>query len=334
MLATTRHKPRIDLDFDFIATGKRVLKIEQLAIDKTARHLDNCFAQACQLVARCTGRVIVMGMGKSGHIGRKIAATLASTGTPSFFVHPAEAGHGDLGMITSKDLVIALSHSGNTEEIITILPPLKRLNVPVISFCGDPQSVLAQSADVAVNIAIDQEACPLGLAPTASTTVTLALGDALAIALLEARGFTTDDFAFSHPSGSLGRRLLLKVSDVMHSHDRLPLVTDTVTIKEALLEMTAKGLGMTIVVNDTGSIAGLYTDGDLRRSLNQNWDISTTPIKQVMTHNPKTISQNALAAEALHLMEKHIINGLVAVSEDNRPVGALNMQDLIRAQVV
>ena len=326
-----RQQSPINPDFDFVAVGKQVLEIEHLALLRAAQNLDHHFARACAQIARCQGRVILMGIGKSGHIARKIAATLASTGTPSFFVHPAEARHGDLGMITSEDVVIVLSYSGNTEEIITILQHIKRLNVPLISLTGNPNSTLAQVANVNVPIIIEHEACPLGLAPTASTTLCLAVGDALAVALLSARGFTAEDFARSHPGGKLGQRLLLRVNDLMHRDEHLPIITDTATIKEALLEMTAKRLGMTIVVDSAGALIGVYTDGDLRRSLNQEYDITTTPIKAVMTRHPKLIAANALAAEALRLMEEHAVNGLIAVDNHKRPVGALNMQDLIRA---
>lgn len=334
VLKPNRPRPKADLSYDFRQAAHRVLTIEQNALADLANRLDDAFTQACQCILDCTGRVIVIGIGKSGHIGKKIAATFASTGTPSFFVHPAEASHGDMGMITSEDVVIALSNSGNTEEIIAILPPIKRLNVPLISLCGNPNSTLAQAARINLSTAVEAEACPLGLAPTASTTVTLALGDALAISLLEARGFTAQDFAFSHPGGSLGRRLLLRVSDLMHSDQALPRVHQDVSIQEALLEMTQKGLGMTTVINDAGKLVGIYTDGDLRRSLNKMINVTNTPISQEMSEGAKTIDANALAAEALQVMEAQKINGLIAVDAEGKPIGALNMQDLIRAKVV
>jgi arabinose-5-phosphate isomerase len=334
VLKPNRTPPKKDLKFNFQQAALRVLTIEREAIDNLANSLSDEFTKACECIMECKGRIIIIGMGKSGHIGRKIAATFASTGTPSFFVHPAEASHGDMGMITPDDVVIALSNSGNTEEIIAILPPIKRLNVPLISLCGKHDSTLSQAADINLSIAVAEEACPLGLAPTASTTVSLALGDALAIALLEARGFTAEDFAFSHPGGSLGRRLLLRVSDLMHAGADLPVVTEHVSIQEALVIMTQKGLGMTTVVDATGKLVGIYTDGDLRRSLNKKIVVSNTPISQEMSRSAKTIAPEALAAEALQVMEANKINGLIAVDEALKPIGALNMQDLIRAKVV
>jgi len=318
----------------FINAGKRVIDIEAKALSHLSHQIDDSFVKACQLIKSCHGRTIVIGMGKSGHIGHKIAATLASTGTPSFFVHPAEASHGDMGMITSHDVVIALSCSGETEEVTSLIPPLKRLGVPIISICSKSSSTLANNAEVNLLTPIEQEACPLGLAPTASTTVALALGDAIAVALLEARGFTAEDFAFSHPGGSLGRRLLLKVNDIMHQGINLPVVQSNLSISNALLEMTKKGLGMTTVVNTEGQLVGIYTDGDLRRSLNKGIQINTTEVVDEMTRNPRTIDPSCLAAEALAIMEKYSINGLIAVDSDNKPQGALNMQDLIRAKVL
>ncbi len=275
-----------------------------------------------------------MGMGKSGHIGNKIAATLASTGTPSFFVHPAEASHGDLGMITAQDVVIAISNSGEAHEILSILPVLKRLHIPLISITANGQSSLAQFANISLEIGKSVEACPLGLAPTSSTTATLVLGDALAVALLAARGFTAEDFALSHPGGALGRKLLLRVADLMHSGDNVPIVQEQTLIRDALLEISRKGLGMTAVVNQQGQLTGIYTDGDLRRTLDLEVDVRTTAIVQVMSKNPKTIRQHLLAAEAVALMEEKKINGVIVVDEQHKPIGALNMHDLLKAGVV
>ncbi|MBV1880383.1 MAG: KpsF/GutQ family sugar-phosphate isomerase [Pseudomonadales bacterium] len=318
----------------FIQSGKRVLSIEQKAIENLVPSIDAKFDQACQLMLACTGRVVVTGMGKSGHIGHKIASTLASTGTPAFFVHPGEASHGDLGMITPNDVVLAISNSGNTNEIITILPLIKRMNASLISLTGDPKSRLALAANVNLNVTVEEEACPLGLAPTSSTTATLVMGDALAVALLEARGFTAEDFALSHPGGSLGRKLLLLVSDVMHSGTQIPVVKETTTVSEALLEMTRKGLGMTSIIDSDGRLTGIYTDGDLRRTLNQGLAIHNTSIREVMSDNATTVTQNRLAAEAVKIMEDNKINGLMVVDDTNKPIGALNMQDLLRAGVV
>lgn len=320
--------------FDFQASAQRVIDIETHAIQVLRDRLGDAFPRACELILGCRGRVIVSGMGKSGHIGSKIAATLASTGTPSFFVHPAEASHGDLGMITRDDLVVAISNSGKTEELLAILPLLKRKGVPLVSMTGNPQSDLARQADANLDISVDQEACPLGLAPTASTTATLAMGDALAVALLEARGFTADDFALSHPGGALGRRLLLLVENIMHTGDRVPRVALNTMISDALLEISRKGLGMTAVVDDSGALCGVYTDGDLRRTLDQGVDVRHTPIDTVMSRNCKTINPHVLAAEALKLMEDNAINALIVVDEKQCPIGALGMHDLLRAGVV
>ena len=285
-------------------------------------------------VNQLKSRIVVTGMGKSGHIAGKIAATLASTGSPAFFVHPGEAGHGDLGMITSKDVVLARSNSGNTTEILTIVPIIKRLGVPLICMTGNPNSPLATEATINLDVGVEKEACPLGLAPTSSTTVALVMGDALAVALLEARGFTEEDFALSHPGGSLGRRLLLHVSDIMHSGDDMPRVTPGVSISEALLEMSSKGMGMTAIVDDSNRVLGIYTDGDLRRTLDRKIDLQHTPIDQVMTRNCKTVDTRDLAAGVLRLMEDHKINGVLVTDSDNRLIGALNMHDLLRAGVM
>ncbi|CAB0150539.1 Arabinose 5-phosphate isomerase KdsD [Pseudidiomarina piscicola] len=318
----------------FISLAASVLDIEAQSVSDLKRFLDANFNQACEYLLGCKGRVIVIGMGKSGHIGGKIAATFASTGTPAFFVHPGEASHGDLGMITAADVVLALSNSGETGEVLSIAPLIKRRGAHLISMTGNPQSTLAELADVHVCIAVEQEACPLGLAPTSSTTATLAMGDALAVALLHARGFTADDFAMSHPGGSLGRRLLLHIHDVMHSDERMPLVAEEASLSEALLEMSRKGLGMTGVTNADGNLVGVFTDGDLRRVLDQRLDVHQARITQVMTANPITISADVLAAEGLKLMEDRKINGLFALNKDNQPVGALNMHDLLKAGVM
>ena len=322
------------MSFDFIAAGQQVIATEQAALETLKPFINDNFQQACQLILECKGRVVVMGMGKSGHIGNKIAATLASTGTPSFFVHPAEASHGDLGMITANDVVIAISNSGEAHEILSILPVLKRLHIPLISITANGQSSLAQFANISLEIGKSVEACPLGLAPTSSTTATLVLGDALAVALLAARGFTAEDFALSHPGGALGRKLLLRVADLMHSGDNVPIVQEQTLIRDALLEISRKGLGMTAVVNQQGQLTGIYTDGDLRRTLDLEVDIRTSPIVQVMSKNPKTIRQHLLAAEAVALMEEKKINGVIVVNEQHKPIGALNMHDLLKAGVV
>ncbi|MDF1630758.1 MAG: KpsF/GutQ family sugar-phosphate isomerase [Alcanivoracaceae bacterium] len=319
---------------DFVATARRVLELEARTLTELVAAVDDTFSDACERLLSCRGRVIVTGMGKSGHIGNKIAATLASTGTPSFFVHPAEASHGDLGMITSDDAVIALSNSGETAEVLTILPVIKRKGATLIGITGRPDSTLARLADVHLLVAAREEACPLNLAPTSSTTAALAMGDALAIALLEARGFTAEDFALSHPGGALGRRLLLTVDDVMHSGDKLPTVPASATLAEALLEMTRKGLGMTTVLDGQGLLAGIFTDGDLRRMLDRNIDVRQATIAEVMSHNPVTIASGHLAAEALKIMESRKINGLVVCNAQQQPLGALNMHDLLRAGVV
>ncbi|WP_373975988.1 KpsF/GutQ family sugar-phosphate isomerase [Chitinibacter sp. SCUT-21] len=315
-------------------SGRRVLAIEAAAIEAVATQLDQAqFNLACELILSCAGRVVVMGMGKSGHIARKIAATMASTGTPAMFVHPAEAAHGDLGMITRQDLVLALSNSGESDEVLAILPSLKRLAVPIISMTGNPNSTLAQQSKVHLYAGVTEEACPLNLAPTASTTVALALGDALAVALLEARGFQADDFALSHPGGSLGRKLLVHVRDLMHSGDALPVVQESMNLRDALLEISRKGMGMTAVVDAAGVLQGVYTDGDLRRTLDRDFDLRTTSVAQVMTRNPATIEAQRLAAEAAAVMEDKRINGLL-VLDHGQLVGALNMHDLLRARVV
>ena len=319
---------------ELIQSAQRTLRLELEAIEGLLSRFDDSFVKACELILASKGRVVVVGMGKSGHIGNKIAATLASTGTPAFFVHPAEASHGDMGMITRDDVILALSNSGGTAEIITLLPLIKRLGIQLISLTGNPDSPLARAAEVNLDARVAQEACPLNLAPTSSTTAALVLGDALAIALLEARGFTAEDFAFSHPGGTLGRRLLLKVENVMHVGEELPRVTRDTLLKDALLEMSRKGLGMTAVVETDGRLAGIFTDGDLRRSLDRNIDIHRTPIDQVMTVHGQTVRPEMLAAEALRIMEDRKIGALVVVDRDDHPTGALNMHDLLRAGVM
>ena len=314
--------------------ARRVVEIERNAVGALLDRLDEGFVEACRLLLGCEGRVIVTGMGKSGHIGGKIAATLASTGTPSFFVHPGEASHGDLGMITARDVVIALSNSGETGEMLAILPVIKRIGVPLLAMTGRPASTLARAADVHLDVGVEREACPLNLAPTASTTVTLAMGDALAVALLDARGFQPEDFALSHPGGALGRRLLLHVRDVMHTGEQLPRVGPRQTIKQALLVMSSGGLGMTAVVDADDRLLGLFTDGDLRRLLDRDDVDLDVPIERVMTPSPRTCRENLLAAEAMAIMERDQINGLLVVDEDGRLAGALNMHDLLRAGVM
>lgn len=311
--------------------ASRVLAIEAEAVAKLIDRIDDRFVHACRLMLACQGRIVVLGIGKSGHIGGKIAATLASTGTPAFFVHPAEANHGDMGMITAQDVVTALSNSGETDEILTLLPLIKRLNVPLIALTGNPDSTLAKAADVHIDVSVAQEACPLGLAPTSSTTATLAMGDALAVALLEARGFTIEDFARSHPGGRLGRRLLLLIDDVMHVGEQMPRSAPDDLLKNALLEMSRKGLGATVVADQTGHVLGIFTDGDLRRALDRQVDIHATQVAEVMTRQCKTIAPGMLAAEALRMMQQYKINALPVVNSTGKLVGVLNMHDLLRA---
>lgn len=313
-----------------IQSGKRTATLERDAVSVLVDRIDHNFAEAAQLILQCKGRVIITGMGKSGHIGHKIAATLASTGTPAFFVHPGEASHGDLGMIIRGDVVIAISNSGSAPEIITFLPLLKRLGVPLICMTGNTSSHLAKACDVHLDISVREEACPLALAPTSSTTVTLVMGDALAMALLEARGFTKEDFALSHPGGTLGRRLLLKVEDIMHADAEIPMVEPGTSLIDALAEISSKGLGMTTVVDQHCKLLGLFTDGDLRRALDSGLDVRTTTITSVMSENPATIERDLLAAQALQLMEANKITTLV-ITENNQPVGVVHMHDLLRA---
>ncbi len=317
------------------ALGQAVVDTEAEAVRALRPRIDDSFVRACQYMLDCEGRIVVLGMGKSGHIGSKIAATLASTGSPAFFVHPGEASHGDLGMITPRDVVLALSNSGETEEILTIVPLIKRLGVPLIALTGNPASRLAREADVSLDVSVAREACPLGLAPTASTTAALVMGDALAVSLLESRGFTADDFARSHPGGRLGRRLLLHVADIMHTGDEIPRVAPGATLGEALMEMTRKGLGMTLIADGDDRVLGIFTDGDLRRVLEaRQVDVHTTPITECMTPDCLTTAPDRLAAEVLELMQSRRINSLPVVDGDRRLIGALNMHDLLRAGVV
>jgi arabinose-5-phosphate isomerase len=317
-----------------LALARQVLDIEAEALRALSSRLDSGFVDAVHLILACSGRVVVSGMGKSGHVGSKIAATLASTGTPSFFMHPGEASHGDLGMIAHDDVVLALSNSGESNEIVSIVPLIKRRGAKLIAMTGNPNSTMAREADAHLNAAVDKEACPLNLAPTASTTAALALGDALAVALLDARGFSADDFARTHPGGSLGRRLLVHVRDVMHAGDALPKVDREATLKTALFEMTKKGLGMTAVVDAAGKVVGLFTDGDLRRALEHALDVHQARIADLMTKNPRTIGADELAVAAVEKMDTLKINGLLVVDDDGTLVGALNMHDLLKAGVV
>jgi len=318
----------------YLTSARRTITMEAAAVENLLTRLDKNFENSCDIILNVKGRVVVMGMGKSGHIGNKIAATLASTGTPAFFVHPGEASHGDMGMITSDDIVLALSNSGESGEIKTILPLIKRMGIPLISITSNPGSSLASFSDYNLDTGITQEACPLNLAPTSSTTAQLALGDALALAVLEAKGFNADDFAFSHPGGNLGRKLLLKVDDIMHREDAVPRVSLDTPVTQALLEVTRKRLGMTTVIDADSKLVGIFTDGDLRRALDSDLDLKTATIDQVMTSDATIIDANALAAQALLVMQEKGIGQLIVVDDTNRPVGALNMHDMLIAGVV
>jgi arabinose-5-phosphate isomerase len=319
---------------ELVALAGDVLDIESRAVESLKQRLGQDFVKACRLCMEVDGRVVVSGMGKSGHVSNKIAATLASTGTPAFFMHPAEASHGDLGMITSHDLLLAISYSGETDEVLTILPIVKRLGAKLISITGNAQSTLARAADAHLDISVSEEACPLNLAPTASTTATLAMGDALAVALLKNRGFTAEDFARSHPSGSLGKRLILRVEDVMRTGDEVPSVGPDVSLRDGLMEMTEKGLGMTAIVDDDKRILGIYTDGDLRRSLDANVDVHKTRMDEVMHKGCKTTQTDVLAAEAVHVLEENKITSLLVTDANRRLIGALNIHDLFRAGIM
>lgn len=314
--------------------ARAVINTEATAIASLESRIDDKFVTACEIILACRGRVVVLGMGKSGHIASKIAATLASTGTPAFFVHPAEASHGDLGMITRDDVVLVLSNSGETDEVKQIIPLLKRLGVSIVAMTGKPTSTLATHADVNLDVEVASEACPLGLAPTSSTTAALVMGDALAVSLLEKRGFTAEDFARSHPAGQLGRRLLLHISDIMHSGDEMPVVSETASLSEAIMEMTRKRLGMVAITTGDMKVLGVYTDGDLRRTLEQSLDPHNTPIGEVMTFNGHSILSTALAVEAVDLLQKHKVQGLLVVDEQSRLQGVLNFHDLLQAGVV
>lgn len=331
---TVPSTPHMCPDHEILAMGRRTLEIEAAALTALAERLGPALVQAVQALLACRGRVVVSGMGKSGHIGGKIAASLASTGTPAFFVHPGEASHGDLGMIQHDDVVIALSNSGESGELVSILPLIKRRGAYLIAITGNPESTLAREANLHLEAAVAQEACPLNLAPTASTTAALAIGDALTVATLHARGFTAEDFARTHPGGSLGRRLLVHVRDLMHSGEALPVVGEAASLKAALLEMTQKGLGMTAIVDAGGGLVGVFTDGDLRRCLDRDVDVRGVAIREVMKASPRTIHADALAVEAVERMQEWRVNGMLVVDADNRLVGALNMHDLLRAGVV
>lgn len=312
----------------------KVLEIEQRAIEQLAQYIDDAFVQACQLILTCKGKVIVCGMGKSGHIGHKISATLASTGTPAFFMHPAEANHGDLGMLTEQDILLTISNSGETAELLALIPVVKRMAVPIIAMTSNPQSTLGKYADINLCIKVEQEACSLGLAPTSSTTATLVMGDALAVALLDARGFTSEDFALSHPGGSLGRKLLLKLEEVMVKEQSLPLVLGQQTLSEVLVIISQKALGMAGVIDNQGKLQGIFTDGDLRRVLDDRIDIHKTQIQQIMTPNSITAKPEMLAAEVLTLMQKHKISSLFVTDTYGKPIGAINMQLLLQAGII
>ena len=319
---------------DYLESARRTVRIERDAVAALEMRLDEGYTKACELMLTCKGRVIVTGMGKSGHIGRKIAATLASTGTPSFFVHPAEAGHGDMGMITPDDVVVAISYSGTSAEVLTLVPLIKRMGAPLIGVSGNNHSTLARESDVHLNISVDAEACPLNLAPTSSTTLTLVLGDCIAISLLEKRGFTAEDFAFSHPSGALGRKLLLRVEDIMHKGNELPLATSDMSLRDALMVMTAKGFGLLLIVDSENQLVGVFTDGDLRRTFDTGVDLRNSPLRNLMNTSPKTIAADTLAAQALGQMQLQKITTLAVVSEQGEAIGVIHMHDLLKAGVV
>lgn len=320
------------MTFDYVASALRSIRLEKEAVANLEQQIDASFVTACELILQCKGRVVVSGVGKSGHIARKITATLASTGTPAMFVHPAEASHGDMGMITRDDLILAISYSGGSEEILNLLPLFKRLGVPLIAMTGNPNSPLAENANAHLSIKVETEACPLNLAPTSSTTVTTVLGDALAIALLEARGFTAEDFAFSHPGGTLGRKLLLKLKDLMHADDKIPKVSPETPLLQALMVMSEKGFGMTTIQSEQG-LLGIYTDGDLRRSIDKGVDIHTAKVGELMNRNPKTLDENMLAAEALKVMEESKINVILVTNKDHQLAGVIKINDILRAGV-
>ena len=316
--------------FDYISVAKKVLEIESKALAKQIDHIDQAFVDACELCLECTGKLIVMGLGKSGHIADKIAATLSSTGTPSYFIHPSEAIHGDLGMIDEKDIVLIFSYSGETEEITSLLPYLRKKEIKIISFTGNDESKLSLESDIHINVPVEEEACPMNLAPTASTTAALAVGDAFAVALLERKGFTKEDFAKSHPGGSLGKQLLLSIGDIMHTGEEIPLVCSDDSLSTGLIEMSQKALGMTAVVDEDNQLAGIFTDGDLRRTLESSIDIKATKMSDVMTLNPFVISADTLAYNAVSLFQEKKITSII-VTKENKVIGALNIHDLFRA---
>lgn len=320
-------------DAEICDSARRVIESEADALKAMAKRIDHHFVKACQLLLHCQGRIVVTGVGKSGHIGKKIAATFASTGSPSFFVHPNEAKHGDIGMITSKDVLLAISNSGEAEEIIFILPVIKRLHVPLITLTGKPHSTLAKAANINLDVSVEKEACPLGLAPTSSTTAALTMGDALAVSLLQQRGFTQEDFALSHPGGLLGRRLLLTVDEIMHANEAMPKVFPHTLLKAAIVEMSHKSLGMTTVIDETQHLHGIFTDGDLRRQFDQNIDVHQTQIHEVMIKNPKVITKGTLAVQALEMMQQHKITSLVVVDQDLHAVGVVHLHDLLRSGI-
>ncbi|MCV6638611.1 KpsF/GutQ family sugar-phosphate isomerase [Candidatus Albibeggiatoa sp. nov. NOAA] len=323
-----------DFAHDFRTLGLAVVHTESQAVSSLAERIDESFIEACNVFLRCKARVVVIGIGKSGHIGSKIAATLASTGTPSFFVHPGEASHGDMGMIVEDDVVLAISNSGETDEILTILPLIKRLGVPLVSLTGNSRSTIAKASTVNLDVSVAKEACPLGLAPTSSTTAALVMGDALAVALLTAKGISADDFARSHPGGRLGKRLLLQSSDIMHSDDQLPKVPLETTLRDAIVEMNSKSLGITAIVDHEDRVKGIITDGDLRRAFDKQMDVHNTLVNEIMTSNCVMIEQDSLAVDALQAMQQHKISALLIVDEHDKLVGALNMHDLLRAGVI
>lgn len=316
------------------AFGREVIETEAKMINSLTSKIDQSFANACELLHQCHGRIVVMGVGKSGHVCKKIAATFASTGSPAFFIHPSEAKHGDIGMITKNDVILAISNSGESDELIDILPAIVRLSIPLIAMTGRPQSTLAKAANIHLDVSVEKEACPLGLAPTSSTTAALVMGDALAMTLLQHRGFTETDFALSHPGGTLGRRLLLRVNEIMHQQQDVPVVKHSDSLKQALVEMTRKKLGMTTVINEHGQLVGIFTDGDVRRALDNHTDLEATRVHQVMSANPKTISHELLAAEALSLMETHQITSLVVADVKQQPIGIVHIHDILRAGVI
>ena len=322
------------MDFETICRwGRDVIETEANMLQSLSRKIDKNFYKACCLLRECAGRIILMGVGKSGHISKKIAATLSSTGSPAYFIHPNEAKHGDIGMIGPKDVVVMVSHSGESDELIDLLPSIKRLNIPFIVLTGNPSSTLASKATIYIDVGIEKEACPLGLAPTSSTTASLVMGDAIAMTLLQERGFTKEDFAISHPGGSLGRRLLLRVDEIMHANETLPIIPHHASLKTALLEITQKKLGMTTVVNENGELVGIFTDGDLRRTFEKPIDIQQTPIHELMTKTPKTIAGHLLAADALTLMETYQITSLIITDQQNKPTGIIHIHDILRAKV-